>query len=303
MHGDLGFDVTPSIGHCCQTSCTADTPQFPIEGYDLESGRFDPLLVRTSRAPAEAAIKFASSGPTSHSALEPRILHAAMFPIALLLLFLLPLVNCDADDECQPGFADTCFTSVTDDLKYMLNLKEMTAVNVSMEAVHDLCLALDDSLNCTTDIIESDCESDDGRGRFEAWVRALRGAYAHLCRGTQHPRFKKLLQAIPCWSLEDFVLCWTEDLKMTHVQDLLHTEINAMECKKIHGAMKRCNKMATVSSCREQEDVSVEVNALVQAFFAASDCRPAGPPAGRATSSALSSAAALAMLLLLLVSL
>ncbi|XP_035233022.1 uncharacterized protein LOC118204839 [Stegodyphus dumicola] len=98
----------------------------------------------------------------------------------LVLLGLLGAVLCD---ECDPGFADTCFTSVTEDLRYMLDLKKMTTVNITKAAVHELCLALEDSLNCTSDIIDSDCTKDNGKETFDSWLRALKGAYNYVCQG------------------------------------------------------------------------------------------------------------------------
>ncbi|GFQ91172.1 hypothetical protein TNCT_426411 [Trichonephila clavata] len=63
-----------------------------------------------------------------------------MFPLVIVLCFI-PLFHSGlCDDDCAPSFADTCFTGVSSDLKYMLNLNKMVAINVSIAAVHDLCL-------------------------------------------------------------------------------------------------------------------------------------------------------------------
>ncbi|KAF8791877.1 hypothetical protein HNY73_003545 [Argiope bruennichi] len=69
-----------------------------------------------------------------------------MFPLGVLLL-LLPLLQTGFCNDCQAGFADSCFVAVSYDLQYMLNLKEMVTKNVSKEAVHELCLGFEDSLN------------------------------------------------------------------------------------------------------------------------------------------------------------
>ncbi|GBO06475.1 hypothetical protein AVEN_130196-1, partial [Araneus ventricosus] len=83
-----------------------------------------------------------------------------------------------------------------------------------------------------------------------------------------------LLQSTPCWSLEDFVFCSEEHLKLTHVRDLLHTEINAVECRELHNEMRVCTKLAMVGSCREEEEVYDEIHEMVSAFFSASPCQP-----------------------------
>ncbi|XP_055940288.1 uncharacterized protein LOC129969659 [Argiope bruennichi] len=196
-----------------------------------------------------------------------------MFPLGILLL-LLPLLQTGFCNDCQAGFADSCFVAVSYDLQYMLNLKEMVTKNVSKEAVHELCLAIEDSLNCTEDIIDGDCSRSDGRYRFDSWLKALRGAYRYVCRGKDHDSIKMLLQSTSCWSLEDFVLCIEDHMDLKHVRDLLHTEINAVECEKLHREINLCSKLATTGSCREQFDIDAEILKMIEAFFSASDCGP-----------------------------
>ncbi|GFY61006.1 hypothetical protein TNIN_421751 [Trichonephila inaurata madagascariensis] len=91
--------------------------------------------------------------------------------------------------------------------------------------------AIDDSLNCTSDIIDEDCDQDDGRYRFDSWLKALRGTYSYVCEGSGYSRLRKLLRAIPCWSLEDFIFCCEEQLGLTHIQNLLYTEFSEIECR------------------------------------------------------------------------
>ncbi|GFR31044.1 uncharacterized protein TNCT_477381 [Trichonephila clavata] len=140
--------------------------------------------------------------------------------------------------------------------------------------------AIDDSLNCTSDIIDEDCDKEDGRDRFDSWLRALRGTYSYVCEGSGHNRLRKLLRSIPCWSLEDFIFCCEEQLGLTHIQNLLYTEFSEFECRKLRLATKQCHKEAFVDSCREQEDVETEVKKMISSFFSASRCHGVGLDAG-----------------------
>ncbi|GBL86711.1 hypothetical protein AVEN_154122-1, partial [Araneus ventricosus] len=50
--------------------------------------------------------------------------------------------------------------------------------------------AIEDSLNCTEDIIDGDCSKTVGRVRFDSWLKALRGAYSYVCQGKEHKPLK-----------------------------------------------------------------------------------------------------------------
>ncbi|GFT47081.1 hypothetical protein NPIL_351051, partial [Nephila pilipes] len=91
--------------------------------------------------------------------------------------------------------------------------------------------AIDDSLNCTTDVIDEDCTFDEADGRIDLIHKSSTGCLQlRLQKGPGHNRLKTLLRAIPCWSLEDFIFCCEEQLGLTHIQNLLYTEISRFEC-------------------------------------------------------------------------
>ncbi|KAG8195538.1 hypothetical protein JTE90_019526 [Oedothorax gibbosus] len=194
--------------------------------------------------------------------MSPRtVLSIASFVFIQVIL----IANCD--DDCHKGFADTCFTSVTGDLVYMLNLKKMVAVNVTRATLNELCLSVDDSLNCTADIIETECSDANEVRSFEAWLKSLRATHSYMCAGYDHKVLATLLRGIECWNIEDFLFCVEGSLRVTHVRDLLHAPINGEVCRNLKNVFIKCNLDAAVGSCREQDDVSKETEGMIHAFL------------------------------------
>ncbi|XP_054707223.1 uncharacterized protein LOC129217016 [Uloborus diversus] len=187
----------------------------------------------------------------------------------------------DTGEPCEPGIADTCFSSVSKDIRMMLDLRQKTtlAVNVTKDAVLELCLALEDALNCTSDIIDDGCSDSEGRDSFDAWVRALRASLRYVCAGAGQNKapIRDILLGISCWDLEDFIFCTENEGNLTHIRDLLHTKLGDEECGILQSVTSRCFRAASRASCREQENVPRRARKMLDVFLEESGCaRPAG---------------------------
>ncbi|GLH05059.1 Uncharacterized protein GBIM_10689, partial [Gryllus bimaculatus] len=78
----------------------------------------------------------------------------------------------DSDDNnCLPKLADECFKYVSDNLNCHLNPNISTECEKKDAA--DLCSAIDGGLKCARDIIDGDCDIDDGRDHFDLWMNGL----------------------------------------------------------------------------------------------------------------------------------
>lgn len=188
-----------------------------------------------------------------------------------LLLLLARSSNANTPD-CEPDFADTCFSSVTGDLKIMLNLRQPAVKNISQAALTDLCVAIDDALNCTSDIIDEDCTEDNGRSAFDSWMVAIRAAYRFLCGG-QHENLRDIFQGIQCWNINHFLNCTEKRSAIGHIGDLLKSPFVEEECEKLTKDMADCRKEAEEGSCREQNNIHTVVQEMIQAFFQETHCK------------------------------
>ncbi|XP_013777590.1 uncharacterized protein LOC106462232 [Limulus polyphemus] len=185
------------------------------------------------------------------------------------------LILSEVHGQCEPGFADTCFTAVQHDLDTILDASNNNFLNTSDAALEDLCLSLDDSLLCTTDIIDTDCSLAEGRESFDSWTRALRSAYDSVCVGS-NDRLRDLLSNIQCWNVNTFIACTTEKANLSHIRDLLHTSIDKVECSNLNETFRKCTQDASTGSCREQDSTLRAVDKVFDAFMDGSHCNDYG---------------------------
>ncbi|XP_076334078.1 uncharacterized protein LOC143238055 isoform X2 [Tachypleus tridentatus] len=189
--------------------------------------------------------------------------------------FLISKLMLSVWGQCEPGFADTCFTAVQHDLDIILDVTNSNFRNTSDAALEDLCLSLDDSLLCTTDIIDTDCSLADGREVFDSWTRALRSAYDSVCVGS-NDRLRDLLSNIQCWNVNTFIACTTEKVNLSHIRNLLHTPLDKAECRNLNETFKECTQDASTESCREQDSTLRALDKVFDAFMDGSHCNDYG---------------------------
>ncbi|XP_067118550.1 uncharacterized protein [Centruroides vittatus] len=192
--------------------------------------------------------------------------------IYLICLLLIPVKLQENEEQCEPSFADDCFGDIEKTLRDMLDVKNNVAKRVTYNSLDEFCWVLDDALNCTSDIIDSDCSSDEGRDQFDSWLEALRAAYFYVCGGDSLEDLSEIFRGIACWNIDIFVNCTIAKLRIGHVEDLLYTNLDFSECTKLRQSFFQCNQMAKVSSCREQNNVEDKVHELLTTFLDASHC-------------------------------
>ncbi|CAG2117253.1 unnamed protein product [Medioppia subpectinata] len=69
-----------------------------------------------------------------------------------------------SEDRCEPGFTDNCFSAVHKDLQLIINSNNTSFKRYTNDYLEKLCNEIDDALNCTSDVIDTDCSEDEGRG-------------------------------------------------------------------------------------------------------------------------------------------
>lgn len=178
----------------------------------------------------------------------------------------------ESNEQCEPTFADDCFGEIENSLRDMLDVTNNVVKKITFSSLDEFCWVLDDALNCTSDIIDSDCSSDQGRDQFDSWLEALRAAYFYVCGGESLDDLQEIFGGIACWNIDRFVNCTTQKLHIGHVEDLLYTELDFSECKNLRESFISCNQVAKVSSCREQNNVEDKVHELLMTFLDASHC-------------------------------
>lgn len=192
---------------------------------------------------------------------------AALFYTSLLYFTQFYRTN----GQCEPGFANDCFEDIEKSLREKLDVDKNTVIELSPDSLDELCWTLDDALNCTSDIIDTDCSSQEGKDRFDSWLAALRSAYFYVC-GESLVELYDILNGISCWNVDMFLNCTLLTVQIGHIEDLLHTDLDMAECGKLRESFATCNKNARVSSCREQTNVEDRVHDLITAFFDGSKC-------------------------------
>ncbi|XP_068233658.1 uncharacterized protein [Palaemon carinicauda] len=181
----------------------------------------------------------------------------------------------DVDEAtCSPYEADTCFNDVNENL--LCHVLSTRGRNCTQRTARDFCNGLDDALNCTADIIDTDCSEEEGRVRFDNWLQGLRGAYGRLCLRGDYELLNNLLTSTNCWNFKTFVKCVEKKANLTHIADLLTTELDQTECNLLQMAVSICNEKAEKGrvKCRGKGDA---VNEAVAAFFSSSSCAGKAP--------------------------
>lgn len=186
------------------------------------------------------------------------------------------LIDDDADEEpeCLPSEADVCFKDVNENL--ICHLQSATKRNCAQRTAKDLCVGLDDALNCTADIIDNGCSISDGAMVFDNWLGGLRGVYTRLCRQEDYSLLNDLLQSDKCWNFKSFIRCVENKANLTHITDLLTTNLDQHECNLLQMVVSVCNDKAEKNRdrCMGKADA---VNEAVAAFFSSSLCAGAIP--------------------------
>ncbi|KAK7067761.1 hypothetical protein SK128_019094 [Halocaridina rubra] len=176
--------------------------------------------------------------------------------------------------ECDPSEADTCFTYVNENL--LCHVLPTTGINCNLKTAKDMCSSLDDALNCTADIIDTDCAQSDGLPGFDNWLAGLRGVHTRLCRQGDFSLLDDLLKTSRCWNFRSFIRCVENNANLTHINNLLTINLDQHECNLLLMAVSVCNDKAEKNRvmCRGKADA---VNEAVAAFFSASSCKKEVP--------------------------
>jgi len=194
----------------------------------------------------------------------------------VLLLFVVSVyevVECqqanDGDDQnCEPSLADACFDAVTENLQ-CLALQGKTRSCAS--AGDDLCSSIDDALQCTSDIIDTDCGKKDGRDRFDAWLRGLRAVYYFTC-GRNQIGLLGMTQNPDCWNPIGFLKCTEKMAGINHVNDLLKQRLDMNECNRLLISISVCNARATNMQSTRCTPSLENVNEIIHTFFSKTEC-------------------------------
>ncbi|XP_071549786.1 uncharacterized protein [Panulirus ornatus] len=175
----------------------------------------------------------------------------------------------DGGDSCQPAMADTCFSDVSENL--LCHVLTPVGRNCTFRNAKDFCEGLDDALNCTSDIVDSGCTVAQGRQTFDVWLAGLRAVHASLCNTGDLSLITSLLQSSSCWRFKKFIKCVEEKANVTHVSDLLTTELDTYECNRLQLSVALCNALSEKNRvpCLGKADAVKE--ALV-VFFGATSC-------------------------------
>ncbi|XP_054280489.1 uncharacterized protein LOC128998400 [Macrosteles quadrilineatus] len=175
----------------------------------------------------------------------------------------------DYQDSCLPQLADRCFKGL------------MTSLTCEIESLNhcsqfgDFCSIATESLQCASDIIDSDCQK--GRSNFDSWLKGLQAAKERVCEN--NAALLRALTATPCFNIEEFLECVEDKTRVTHVLDLLQVSLNKDECNLLLTALPTCNVRAHAahSQCHPPQDA---INAIVLAFFSNTECGQCHPRSG-----------------------
>ncbi|KAK7862933.1 hypothetical protein R5R35_004892 [Gryllus longicercus] len=187
----------------------------------------------------------------------------------------------DSDDNnCLPKLADECFKYVSDNLNCHLNPNISTECEKKDAA--DLCSAIDGGLKCARDIIDGDCDVDDGRDHFDLWMNGLEKMYKSLCSSNMQ-LLKVLLESSHCWNSGLFIKCLEEEKNILHIVDFLKVDRDLNNCYHLTINLASCSTRASsqTSSCVSPQNAIKE---LLHTFFTAGICsditnsQPRGKP-------------------------
>ncbi|XP_037785283.1 uncharacterized protein LOC119581055 [Penaeus monodon] len=178
----------------------------------------------------------------------------------------------NGDDEpevCEPALADECFDDVLENI--LCHVLSPVGRNCTMRNAKDLCVGFDDALNCTSGIIDSSCSEKEGRLTFDTWLIGLRAVELDLCQGEILEPIQTLLDNTRCWNFKKFITCIESEANVTHVSDLLTTDLDAYECNRLQLAVGVCNAKAEKNRwfCKGKAEV---LHRALAVFFSATNC-------------------------------
>ncbi|XP_053651306.2 uncharacterized protein [Cherax quadricarinatus] len=187
-----------------------------------------------------------------------------------------PLDDEDDDDivvnegKCEPALADNCFDDVNENL--LCHVVSPVGRICKYRTAQDFCTGLDDALNCTSDIVDSDCSPLQGREVFDVWLSGLRAVQRALCQDDSDlTLLYNLLKSSNCWNFKKFIKCVEETVNVTHISDLLTTKLDKYECNLLQLSVGICNADSEKNhlKCRRKADA---VQEAVAVFFANTAC-------------------------------
>jgi len=177
--------------------------------------------------------------------------------------------NDDDDISCDPQIADTCFSDVNDDLRIIFNPNNNYFQTTNISLLRDLCSAWNDSLSCTSDIIDDGCQIADGRLKFDHWNEALRKTFEFVCKEDLRV-LQDLFHSIRCFNISAFFNCVEKTANLKTVQDLMATNLDITECKYIQKVIQKCGEYVTADTCALE--VLEPLDNIFGTFFDAADC-------------------------------
>ncbi|XP_075211561.1 uncharacterized protein LOC142318869 [Lycorma delicatula] len=199
-----------------------------------------------------------------------------------LITFISCITMIMADDgtggaECTPLLADRCFSEIYDKLpchiKSTCSTSNTTEINNDM---NEFCSALYDSLNCLSDIIDSDCSKKDGKDIFDTWLNGLRAVDKFLC-GNINETLRVIIENAQCWNGGIFLECIKTTTNLHHVVDIMHAALDIHECILVISGLAECNTLAglfvqdTNQPCSSQKPKEL-LDELVHIFFSQTYC-------------------------------
>jgi len=185
--------------------------------------------------------------------------------LPLLVVFIWCFNRLSQANECLPQLADTCFKKISSSLDCF--------GTVLCDDPETFCELLDDSLQCSADIIDNDCSKINGTDKFDSWYKGLRAVYSYMCHPMTNNGTKERLHKIKyssCWSKESFIKCVGNMLNIHHVVDMLKTSYDYKECIRMVIAMTNCNVYSQSMKCTESQETFI--NDLVFIFFSQQKC-------------------------------
>ncbi|XP_037077946.1 uncharacterized protein LOC119099004 [Pollicipes pollicipes] len=202
----------------------------------------------------------------------------------------------DADDACIPAIANGCFDEVVKDLACQNIPQAARPATCSDRDALDTCFALDDALNCTSDIIDGDCSAADGRLVYDGWLSGLRAVQRHLCADGA-ANMLEFFRRTSCWNPLTYLQCLERSANITHVTDLLKVKLDPAECRRTLQAASACSA-DQASRCA---GVPGRLDQALTAFLLESPCGSSAlyvPPAPAAAATVTGAALAITVLAL-----
>jgi len=191
----------------------------------------------------------------------------------IIIVSVIKAAECQQDDDadeqnCEPSLADSCFDAVSQNLQCLaLQGKTRSCAN----AGDDLCSSIDDALQCTSDIIDTDCGRKEGRDNFDAWLRGLRAVYYLMC-GRNQIGLLGMTQNPDCWNPMSFLKCTEQMAGINHVNDLLKQKLDMNECNRLLISISACNARATNMQSTRCMPSLENVNEIIHTFFSKTEC-------------------------------